>query len=346
MSHYQGVKGGRCIKSNDMKKTVIINMLSLFCAAVMTVSCGDKEKSYDATGTFEATEVTISAKATGELKQFDATEGQTVERDHLIGQIDTYQLTQKKQQLASSRTQLAANKRQLGSSRQATNSQQLDLEKQVASIRQQIANARRERQRFAELVKDGAVARKQLDDIDYQIQVLERQLEATSDQIRSANASLTEQGAGIAAQMEGIDAQMEGIDAQQRQLDDQIANADITAPISGTIIEKYVERGEFVSVGKPLLKVADTDHLFIRAYLTSSQLQQVKVGQKVTVFADYGDGAKKAYEGQVTWISDHSEFTPKTIVTDDERADLVYAVKIAVQNDGYIKIGMYGEVKF
>lgn len=322
------------------------NVLASVGIALMFTACGESEKPYDATGTFEATEVTLSAQATGELKQFDATEGQRVERGRLMGQIDTYQLTQKKQQLASSRAQLAANKRQLGATRQATSSQQLDLQTQVASIRQQIANARRERQRYAELVKDGAVARKQLDDIDYQIQVLERQLEATSDQIRSANASLSEQGAGIAAQMEGLDAQMDGIDAQQRQLDDQIAHADIIAPITGTVIEKYVERGEFVSTGKPLLKMADTEHIFIRAYITSHQLQQVKIGQRVAVFADYGGGDKKTYDGQVAWISDHSEFTPKTIVTDDERADLVYAVKIAVQNDGNIKIGMYGEVKF
>lgn len=324
-----------------MKKIMILASVVLMAAA-----CGKKEKAFDATGTFEATEVTVSAKATGELKAFDVTEGLTVEQGTLLGHIDTYQLELKKQQLETQRGQLAASKRQMSSNRSAANSQQLDLNKQLSSIQQQIANAQRERQRFAELVKDGAVPRKQLDDIDNQIKVLNRQLEATCDQIRSNNAALAEQGKGISAQMDGIDAQVAGINAQQRQLDDQIANADIVAPIKGTVLEKYTEMGEFVSTGKPLFKMADVEHMFIRAYVTSAQLQSIKVGQQCKVFADYGNGQKKEYEGTITWISSRSEFTPKTILTDDERADLVYAVKIAIQNDGFVKIGMYGEVKF
>ena len=325
-----------------MKKILILASATL----MMMAACGKKEKAFDATGTFEATEVTVSAKATGELKAFDVTEGDTVGGGSQVGRIDTYQLVLKKQQLETQRGQLAAGKRQLSSNRSATSSQQLDLNKQLSSIQQQIANAQRERQRYSELVKDGAVPRKQLDDIDNQIKVLNRQLEATRDQLRSSNAALAEQGKGIGAQMEGIDAQVAGIDAQQRQLDDQIANADIVAPISGTVLEKYVEQGEFVSTGKPLFKLADVQHMFIRAYVTSAQLQSIKVGQQCKVFADYGDSKKKEYAGTVTWISSRSEFTPKTILTDDERADLVYAVKIAIQNDGYVKIGMYGEVKF
>ena len=324
-----------------MKKILIMASVALLITA-----CGKKEKAFDATGTFEATEVTVSAKATGELKSFDVTEGLTLESGSLVGHIDTYQLVLKKQQLETQRGQLAASKRQMASNRSATNSQQLDLNKQLSSIQQQIANAQRERQRYAELVKDGAVPRKQLDDIDNQIKVLNRQLEATRDQIRSNNAALAEQGKGIAAQMDGIDSQVAGIDAQQRQLDDQIANADIVAPISGTVLEKYVEQGEYVTTGKPLFKMANVDQMFIRAYVTSAQLQQIKVGQPCKVFADYGNGLKKEYAGTITWISSRSEFTPKTILTDDERADLVYAVKIAFQNDGFVKIGMYGEVKF
>ena len=195
-------------------------------------------------------------------------------------------------------------------------------------------------------MRDGAVPRKQLDDINYQIKVLEKQLEATRDQIRSNNASLAEQSEGIGAQMDGIDAQVAGLEAQIQQINDQIANTEIMAPFTGTVLEKYVELGEFVSTGKPVFKMADTQNMFIRAYVTSAQLQQIKVGQKAKVFADYGDGQKKEYDGTVTWISSRSEFTPKTILTDDERADLVYAIKIAIKNDGYVKIGMYGEVKF
>lgn len=313
---------------------------------LLLVACGNKEKEYNATGTFEATEVTVSAKSTGELQRFEVTEGQEIDQNVVVGTIDAYQLKLQRQQLENTKEQLKANKKQLNATRGATNSKQLDLEKQVASIRQQIANAQRERQRYNELVNDGAVPRKQLDDINYQIKVLEKQLAATQEQIRSNNASLKEQSQGITAQMEGIDAQQLTVESQKAQLDDQIANSDIKAPITGSVLEKYVERGEYVTIGKPLFKMADTQNMFIRAYVTSAQLKDIKVGQQVKVFADYGNGQKKSYDGTVTWISSRSEFTPKTILTDDERADLVYAVKIAFKNDGYVKIGMYGEVKF
>lgn len=310
-----------------MKKRLIVAG-----AVLMLCACGNKEKEYDATGTFEATEVTVSAKATGELKTFNISEGQAVEQGVVVGSIDAYQLQQTSEQLE-------AQKRQLGATRSATDSRRLDLEKQLSSISQQIANAQRERQRFAELVADGAVPKKQLDDINYQIKVLERQREATRDQIRSNNASLAEQSKGIGAQIDGLN-------AQQRQIADQIANAQVKAPIAGTVLEKYVEQGEFVAIGKPLFKMADVQNMYLRAYVTSSQLKDLKIGQKVKVFADYGDKEKKTYEGTIAWISSRSEFTPKTILTDDERADLVYAVKISIKNDGFAKIGMYGEVRF
>lgn len=308
------------------------SLLHLSILTLFMVSCSNQEKECDATGTFEATEVTVSAKSTGELKTFDITEGQIVESGVVVGQIDAYQLQMTAQQLE-------AQKRQLAMSRNATDSRRLDLEKQLSSINQQISNTQRERQRFSELVRDGAVPRKQLDDINNQIKVLERQRDATRDQIRSNNASLSEQSKGISAQIDGID-------AQRKQIADQIANAEVKAPLSGTVLEKYVERGEFVATGKPLFKIADTQNMYLRAYVTSSQLKDIKVGQKVKVFADYGGGQKKEYNGTISWISSRSEFTPKTILTDDERADLVYAVKIAIKNDGYVKIGMYGEVKF
>ena len=324
-----------------MKKTILIASLALIIAA-----CSKKEKEYDATGTFEATEVTISAEANGQLTLLSADEGQEVARGTVMGYVDKKQLELKKQQLEASLRQLDASRKQLAATRSSNDSRQLDLEKQLASIRQQIANAQRERQRFSELYKDGAVARKQVDDIVYQISVLEKQLTATEDQIRSNNAAFDDQNRGISAQIEGVSRQADGIEAQIAQIDDQIAKADIVSPIMGTILEKYVESGELVTVGKPLLKLADTQNMFIRAYVTSAQLQQVKVGQKVKVFADYGDNQKHTYDGTVTWISNRSEFTPKTILTDDERADLVYAMKVALKNDGFVKIGMYGEVKF
>ena len=315
-------------------------------AALLLTACGDKNNHNEATGTFEATEVTVSAKSSGELQVFAISEGQEIEQGKEVGHIDSYPLQLKKDQLATTRSQLDANKRQLAASRQATNSKQLDLEMQVATIRQQIANAQRERQRFTELVNDGAVPRKQLDDINYQIKVLEKQLAAAREQIKSNNASLAQQSSGIGAQKDGIDAQQASLTVQQAQLDDQIANTLVKAPITGTVLEKYAEQGEFVSTGKPLFKMADVREMTLRAYVTSAQLEKVKVGQAVKVTADYGSDRSQTYDGVVTWISSQSEFTPKTIVTDDERADLVYAVKVRVKNDGHIKMGMYGKVRF
>ena len=335
-------------------------LLLLAIGVLMVASCGKDKQDYDATGTFEATEITVSAELSGQLKSFNISEGQVLNNGVTVGQIDARQLTLKRNQLATNNEQLAAthgqldaNKRQLAANKQATSSRQLDLKKQVAAIRQQIVNQQRERQRFTELLKDGAVARKQVDDIDYQLQVLKKQLAATEEQIASQNAALADQNKGITAQMEGIDAQQAvvnaqqaGVRSQQAQIDDQIAHTFIKSPITGTVLEKYAEAGEFVAVGKPLFKVANMKRMFIRAYITSEQLKNIRLGQKVKVMADYGKGQRKAYNGVITWISSRSEFTPKTIVTDDERADLVYAIKIRFQNDGYVKIGMYGEVKF
>lgn len=335
-------------------------LLLLAIGVLMVASCGKDKQDYDATGTFEATEITVSAESSGQLKSFNISEGQVLNNGVTVGQIDARQLTLKRNQLATNNEQLAAthgqldaNKRQLAANKQATSSRQLDLKKQVAAIRQQIVNQQRERQRFTELLKDGAVARKQVDDIDYQLQVLKKQLAATEEQIASQNAALADQNKGITAQMEGIDAQQAvvnaqqaGVRSQQAQIDDQIAHTFIKSPITGTVLEKYAEAGEFVAVGKPLFKVANMKRMFIRAYITSEQLKNIRLGQKVKVMADYGKGQKKAYNGVITWISSRSEFTPKTIVTDDERAALVYAIKIQFQNDGYVKIGMYGEVKF
>ncbi len=296
-----------------MKKIV-----ALASIVTMLAACGNKEKDYDATGTFEATETTVSAEQSGVLLAFNVNEGDNVEAGREIGMVDT--------------TQIWLKIRQLGATKEVYASQKPDMEKQIAATRQQLLKARQEQRRYQELVNDGAAPAKMLDDATSQVQVLQKQLDAQMSSLSVSSRSL--------------DRQMAATDVQVTQLRDQLRKCHVVAPTSGTVLEKYVERGEFVAMGKPLFKIADTDHLFLRAYVTSAQLQQVKLGQKVKVFADFGDGKKSAYDGTVTWISSCSEFTPKTILTDDERADLVYAVKIAVQNDGYAKIGMYGEVKF
>ena len=284
----------------------------------MLVGCGNNEKEYDATGTFEATEVTVAAEQSGVLMRFDVNEGDEIALDKEVGLIDTTQIWLKIQQA--------------GATKKVYQSQKPDLEKQIAATRQQLAKARQDQQRYQELVADGAAPSKMLDDATNQVAVLQKQLDA---QISS-----------LSTQLSTLNSQLSTVDVQVSQLEDQLQKCHISAPISGTVLEKYVERGEFVAVGKPLFKMADTQQMFIRAYVTSAQLKDIKVGQKAKVFADYGDNQKKEYEGTVSWISSRSEFTPKTILTDDERADLVYALKVAIKNDGYVKIGMYGEVMF
>ena len=191
-------------------------------------------------------------------------------------------------------------------------------------------NAEYEKKRVENLLAAGAANQKQLDDWDAQVKLLERQLVAQESSLQNSTNSLIEQGNSVAIQV--------------AQMEDQLAKCHVQSPIEGTVLAKYAEAGELAAIGKPLFKVAEVDRMYLRAYITSEQLSQVKLGDEVTVYADYGNSEQKAYPGVVTWISDRSEFTPKTILTKNERANLVYAVKIAVKNDGALKIGMYGGV--
>ena len=282
----------------------------------MMAACGGNEKAYDATGTFEATETTVYAEQSGALLTFSVNEGDHIEAGKEVGLIDT--------------TQTWLKIRQLDATKEVYQSQKPDMERQIAATRQQLSKAQQDEQRYRELVADGAAPSKMLDDASSQVKVLQKQLDAQISSLSTSTRSLDKQTVAANVQIE--------------QLRDMLRKCHIVTPTKGTVLEKYVERGEFVAIGKPLFKIADTEQMFMRAYVTSAQLQNIKIGQHVKVFADYGDGQKKAYNGTVSWISSRSEFTPKTILTDDERADLVYAVKVAIKNDGYVKIGMYGEV--
>ena len=284
----------------------------------MMAACGNKEKSYDATGTFEATETTVFAEQSGALLTFNVNEGDSLAMGREVGLIDTTQTWLKIQQLRATK--------------EVYQSQKPDMERQIAATRQQLVKARQDEQRYRELVADGAAPSKMFDDAANQVKVLQRQLDAQISSLSTNTKALDKQTAAANVQID--------------QLRDMLHKCHITAPTKGTVLEKYVERGEFVTVGKPLFKIADTQDMYMRAYVTSAQLQNIKLGQKVKVFADYGDNQRKEYDGSISWISSRSEFTPKTILTDDERADLVYAVKVAIKNDGFVKIGMYGEVKF
>ena len=295
-----------------------VNTIWTIGLAMVLASCGDKEQKNDATGVFEATETTIAAEQSGTLMAFDVCEGDEIAAGKEVGLIDT--------------TQIWLKIKQMGATKQVYQSQKPDMEVQIAVTRQQLDKAKQEQQRYKELVSDGAAPSKMLDDATSQVELLEKQLKA---QVSTLNTQLST-----------LNSQLSTTDVQVSQLMDQLRKCHVIAPVKGTVLEKYVEKGEFVAISKPLFKMADTKSMFIRAYVTSAQLKNIRVGQKAKVFADYGNGQKKEYEGVVSWISSRSEFTPKTILTDDERADQVYALKVAVKNDGYIKIGMYGEVQF
>ena len=285
-------------------------------ATIVAVSCSN-EADYDAQGTFEATEVVISAEGTGRILNFDIVEGEAIESNSTVGAIDSLQLHLQREQLKAQQVALLSSRP--------------DKEKQVASLRSQIAKQRAELQRVENMLRDGAATTKQRDDIEAQIDILEGQLSATLSTIDNNTSTINENAAALEAQIAA--------------LDDRIAKCRISSAVDGTVLVKYAEEGEFTTVGKPLMKVANLEDIYLRAYFTSDQLSKVNLGDEVTVTANFGSDERYDYKGRVAWISAESEFTPKSIQTKDSRANLVYAVKIAVKNDGRLKIGLAGEVK-
>lgn len=284
---------------------------------VLLSSCKDK-KDYDATGTFEATEVIVSAEATGKILSFDVEEGSLLEANQVIGYIDSLQLSLQRETLRHQQAAILAGKP--------------DVSKQVKSLQEQISKQQKELERLKRMQAGDAATPKQIDDVEAQIAMLQSQLDATLQTL----------GANVA----NLDGNAAAVNIQIKALDDQIHKCRISSPIDGTVLIKYVQAGEMAIVGRPIMKVADLNHIFLRAYLTSEQLSRVSLGQKVTVIADFGGEQQIEYPGTVQWIAGESEFTPKSIQTRGGRSNLVYAVKIAVPNDGKLKIGLYGEVRF
>ena len=284
-------------------------------AVVLAASCGT-EAEFDAQGTFEATEVVVSSEATGRILNFEVEEGMAVEANQMVGAIDSVQLHLQRKQLVAQQSAL------LGS--------RPDVKKQVAALREQIAKQNDELRRVENMLKDGAATKKQRDDIEAQIKILESQLDATLSTLDKNTSTINNNSAALEAQIAA--------------LDDRISKCRVISPIGGTVLVKYAEAGEWATVGKPLMKIADLDNIYLRAYFTSDQLAKVNLGDEVKVVADFGGEERYDYTGRVAWISSESEFTPKTIQTKDSRANLVYAVKIAVENDGRLKIGLAGEV--
>lgn len=294
---------------NSVKALLILSVLSF-----TALSCGRDSEMHDASGTFEATEIIVSSEVGGKILELNISEGDSVEGGAVVGQIDTIQLYLKKRQLLATVRALEARRP--------------ELRKQIAAIEEQISVQMREKERIERLLKADAATGKQLDDINSSISILKKQLEAQRSSLTNTSGGITEDAAALMIQAE--------------QLNDQLQRSRITSPIKGSILAKYAEAGEVTAPGKPLFKVADMNDIQLKAYITSDLLTKIKPGQSVKVFSDFGEDESREYEGKVIWISDKAEFTPKTIQTRSERANLVYAVKIAVKNDGYLKIGMYG----
>ncbi|WP_372473318.1 HlyD family secretion protein [Capnocytophaga sp. ARDL2] len=296
----------------------IKNITMAMGIAIMLVACNRNNTSFDASGSFEAEETLISSEAVGVIKQFDIEEGQTLNAGQNIGYIDSLQLHLKRKQLEAQIVSILGKKP--------------NVSVQLSALQEQLRNAENEKIRISNLLKGDAATPKQLDDINNQVAVLKKQIEAQKSTLNISSDGLGKDALALQVQIE--------------QLNDQIAKCKITNPISGTVLTKYAEANEMTAVGKPLYKIADLSNILLRAYVSGNQLPQIALNQKVKVLTDDGEGGYNQTEGTIIWISSKAEFTPKTIQTKEERANMVYAIKVKVKNDGLYKIGMYGEILF
>jgi HlyD family secretion protein len=294
------------------------SIVTLFLITILFVSCKDNDDSFDASGTFEAIEVIVSSEVSGTIEHLEVLEGTTVEKGQLLGWIDSTQLYLKKKQLLAQIDAMLSRRPHIAT--------------QLASFGVQLETAERELERVRNLFKAEAATQKQVDDAGAQVAVIRRQMDAHRSSLDISSQGLISETLPLSAQVE--------------QLEDQLKRSRIVNPLGGTILTQYAEEHELVTPGKPLYKVADISTLELRAFITGDQLPMVKLNQNLSVYADNGAGGYKEYPGTLSWISSKAEFTPKTIQTKEERADLVYAIKVRVKNDGFLKIGMYGEVKF
>jgi HlyD family secretion protein len=307
-------------------------ILFIATASFLTLqSCNSNDNKFDASGTFESDEVIVSAEQNGQLLEFNVHEGDNLNQGQVVGYIDSTNLVLQKQQVLASIHSLS----------QKTS----DVEPQVNMLKDQLAvqqsqleQMTRERNRIQNLVKAGAATQKQLDDMNSQVDQMQKQMQVTQQQIKVQLSNTGTQNRSVLSEAAPLQKQV-------AQINEQLSKANVVNPITGTVLAKYAEQGEITAQGKALYKIADLSYINLRAYITGTQLSQIKLNQQVTVYVDSGANKYRTYPGTVIWISDKAEFTPKTIQTKDERANLVYAIKVRVKNDGYMKIGMYGEVK-
>ena len=292
------------------------NIFMPLALALLAISCQNNPE-YDATGIFEATTVTVSAETSGKILSLDISEGDTVRTGQQVGTIDT--------------TSLVLQYRQIQSQQASMKSSSPDIAAQAEALRTQIAHQENECRRISRRLADGAATQKQSDDANANLRTLRSQLKGLLSTLGKSRTSITENALALQYQKELVT--------------EQILKSRIKAPQSGTILAKYAETGEFATPGRALFKMANLEDIYLRSYFPASRLANIRIGQKVTVIADFGEDRQYEYSGKITWIAQESEFTPKSIQTKDSRANLVYAVKVAVKNDGRLKLGQYGEVR-
>lgn len=305
--------------------------LSFLTLSIVIISCNGSENEFDASGTFEADETIVSSELPGKILSFNVEEGMHLAKDSIVGAVDATNIDLQQEQVAAS----------INALNQKTSSpvEQVRLLQDQLSVQQaRLDNLLHERTRIENLLKADAATGKQLDDINYQIDAVKKEMVVTRQQINVRKNDIATQNRSILSEADPLRKRI-------AQLEDQAQRANIVNPVAGTVIAKYAEAGEVTSAGKALYKIADLSELNLRAYVTGVQLPTIKLGQQVKVMIDQGEKKYKEYPGTITWISDKAEFTPKTIQTKEERANLVYAMKVKVKNDGYLKMGMYGEVK-
>lgn len=323
----------------------LVTILGLTISALAFTACEKKTEKFDAAGTFEATEIIVSAEATGRILDLKIKEGDQLKKGDIIGGIDPLSIQLQKEQVQASMEALTQKSNDPMPQVNVLNEQIATQRNQIAVQKQQLIVLQKEQKRLENLVKADAATPKQLDDLNGQIDILRKQIEASESSISIFEKQILAQKAGVSIQNRGILSEKAPLEKRVKQLDEQISRAKIANPIDGTVLSKYAEAGEITMAGKALYKIADMSEMTLRAYISGSQLSQVKINQMVKVMIDDGKDKYREMQGTVTWISDKAEFTPKTIQTKDERANLVYAIKIKVKNDGFLKIGMFGEIK-
>ncbi len=331
----------KIFKNTQMKRYFI----QLGAIAVLLSACNGNDQEFDASGVFEASEVIVSSEANGKIVAFELEEGMSLAAGQTVGMIDCENLSLQKAQVAASVEALAAKQNSAGPQVQVLKEQHNSQRKQLAVQKEQLAVLLKEQGRLQRLVNAEAVPQKQLDDITGNVDVLKKQIEAAESQLNVTLQQIKSAEQQIAIGNRAVLSERKPLEERIAQMDNMIGKCQIVNPVAGTVLLKYAEQNEITGQGKALYKVADMRELKLRAYITNSQLASLKVGQEVKVFVDNGEEGYKELPGKVEWISDKAEFTPKTIQTKDERANLVYATKISVRNDGFLKIGMYGEVK-